>query len=140
MAVWRGVRAYEAGPGITEWTMGRDAYEAIHVLEGRRCTSRVCQDARDRCDVDPQLAHLNWLTDVTGTKIGRWPVANVPSKLSATPAHIGGILDRAHPVMGRTTSVCRRALGVRYPRNRRARGRRGHLGTIRCAAASATDC
>ena len=106
MAVWRGVRAYEAAPEITEWTVGRDAYEAMHVLEGRRCTSRVCQDARDRCDVDPQLAHLNWLTDVTGTKIGRWPVANVPSKLSATPAHIGGILDRAHPVMGRTTSGC----------------------------------
>lgn len=34
---------------------------------------------------------------MTGTKIGRWPVTNVPSKLSATPAHIGGTLDRAAP-------------------------------------------
>jgi crotonobetainyl-CoA:carnitine CoA-transferase CaiB-like acyl-CoA transferase len=37
---------------------------------------------------------------VTGTKIGRWPVANVPSKLSATPAHIGGTLDRGAPCYG----------------------------------------
>ena len=50
----------------------------------------VCQTAGDRCDRDPQLAHLNWLTEVDGTKIGRWPVAEVPVKLSATPAYIGG--------------------------------------------------
>ena len=43
----------------------------------------VCQNAEDRCDHDPQLRHLNWLTEVTGTKIGTWPVYELPMKFSA---------------------------------------------------------
>ena len=60
----------------------------------------VCQTAEDRCDHDPQLAALNWLTEVTGTKIGRWPVAEVPVKMSESPAYIGGRLDRGAPCYG----------------------------------------
>jgi crotonobetainyl-CoA:carnitine CoA-transferase CaiB-like acyl-CoA transferase len=37
---------------------------------------------------------------VTGTKIGRWPLAEVPVKLSESPAHIGGRLDRGAPNYG----------------------------------------
>jgi crotonobetainyl-CoA:carnitine CoA-transferase CaiB-like acyl-CoA transferase len=96
----QGTRAYESQPEITEWTMRHDAYDAMYLLQAAGVPAGVCQDAHDRCDVDPQLAHLNWLTEVTGTKIGRWPVANVPSKLSETPAHIGGILDRGAPCYG----------------------------------------
>jgi crotonobetainyl-CoA:carnitine CoA-transferase CaiB-like acyl-CoA transferase len=99
-ATRHGARAYDAVPELTEWTMARDAYEAMYLLQAAGVPAGVCQDAHDRCDVDPQLAHLNWLTDVTGTKIGRWPVANVPSKLSATPAHIGGTLERGAPCYG----------------------------------------
>jgi hypothetical protein len=54
----------------------------------------------DRCDHDPQLAALHWLTEVTGTKIGRWPVAEVAVKMSASPAYIGGRLDRGAPCYG----------------------------------------
>jgi crotonobetainyl-CoA:carnitine CoA-transferase CaiB-like acyl-CoA transferase len=60
----------------------------------------VCQTAQDRCDQDPQLAALRWLTEVTGTKIGRWPLAEVPIKFSESPAHIGGRLDRGAPGYG----------------------------------------
>jgi crotonobetainyl-CoA:carnitine CoA-transferase CaiB-like acyl-CoA transferase len=60
----------------------------------------VCQTAGDRCDHDPQLAALSWLTEVTGTKIGRWPLAEVPVKLSESPAYIGGRLDRGAPNYG----------------------------------------
>jgi crotonobetainyl-CoA:carnitine CoA-transferase CaiB-like acyl-CoA transferase len=60
----------------------------------------VCQTAEDRCDHDPQLAALNWLTEVTGTKIGRWPIAEVSVKMSESPAHIGGRLDRGAPGYG----------------------------------------
>jgi site-specific DNA recombinase len=42
----------------------------------------------------PQLQALEWLTEVDGTKIGRWPVAEAPFKLSRTPAHIGGLTNR----------------------------------------------
>ena len=74
----------------------------------RRCTrcssagvpAGVCQTAGDRCDNDPQLAALEWLTEVTGTKIGRWPVAEVPVKMSESPAYIGGRIDRGAPCYG----------------------------------------
>ena len=31
----------------------------------------VCQNAQDRCKRDPQLAHLNWLTELDATHLGR---------------------------------------------------------------------
>jgi len=43
---------------------------------------------------------LKWLTEVTGTKIGRWPLAEVPIKMSESPAYIGGRIDRGAPCYG----------------------------------------
>ena len=37
---------------------------------------------------------------MTGTKIGRWPVAEVPVKLSECPAYAGGRVDRGAPCYG----------------------------------------
>ena len=65
----------------------------------------VCQTAGDRCDRDPQLKSLEWLTEVTGTKIGRWPLAEVPIKLSESPAYIGGRIDRGAPCYGEDNDV-----------------------------------
>ena len=45
-------------------------------------------------------AALQWLTEVTGTKIGRWPIAEVAVKMSESPAYIGGRLDRGAPCYG----------------------------------------
>jgi crotonobetainyl-CoA:carnitine CoA-transferase CaiB-like acyl-CoA transferase len=72
----------------------------MHRLQQAGVPAGVCQTAEDRCDHDPQLAALNWLTEVTGTKIGRWPVAEVAVKMSASPAYIGGRLDRGAPCYG----------------------------------------
>jgi crotonobetainyl-CoA:carnitine CoA-transferase CaiB-like acyl-CoA transferase len=85
---------------IADWTIEQDRYELMHALQGAGVAAGVCQTAADRCDLDPQLAHLNWLTEVTGTKIGRWPVAEVPVKLDRTPAYIGGRIDRGAPTYG----------------------------------------
>ncbi|MEA2731679.1 MAG: hypothetical protein QOF70_6154 [Acetobacteraceae bacterium] len=85
---------------ITEWTAAHDAHAAMYELQAAGVAAGVCQNAQDRCDTDPQLRHLNWLTEVTGTKIGRWPVAEMPAKLSATPAYIGGTLGRGAPCYG----------------------------------------
>ena len=57
-------------------------------------------DGGGRCDHGPQLAALSWLTEVTGTKIGRWPFAEVPIKMSEIPAYIGGRIDRGAPCYG----------------------------------------
>jgi len=82
------------------WTKSRDAYETMFALQRAGVPAGVCQTAADRCDNDPQLAALSWLTEVTGTKIGRWPLAEVPVKLSESPAYIGGRIDRGAPCYG----------------------------------------
>jgi crotonobetainyl-CoA:carnitine CoA-transferase CaiB-like acyl-CoA transferase len=82
------------------WTKSRDAYETMLTLQRAGVPAGVCQTAADRCDHDPQLAALSWLTEVTGTKIGRWPLAEVPVKMSESPAYIGGRIDRGAPCYG----------------------------------------
>jgi crotonobetainyl-CoA:carnitine CoA-transferase CaiB-like acyl-CoA transferase len=90
---------------IGAWTSGQDAYRLMERLQTLGVPAGVCQTAGDRCDTDPQLAHLNWLTEVEGSKIGRWPVAEFPVKLSATPAYMGGPIDRGAPCYGEDNEV-----------------------------------
>jgi crotonobetainyl-CoA:carnitine CoA-transferase CaiB-like acyl-CoA transferase len=85
---------------IEAWTSQQDAYRLMEELQAHGIPAGVCQTAGDRCDRDPQLAHLNWLTEVEGSKIGRWPVAEFPVKLSATPAYMGGPVNRGAPCYG----------------------------------------
>jgi len=85
---------------ITRWTETQDAYACMARLQRAGVPAGVCQNAEDRCDHDPQLAALEWLTEITGTKIGTWPIPEVPVKLSATPAHVGGPIDRGAPCYG----------------------------------------
>ncbi|MGD0700069.1 MAG: CoA transferase [Trebonia sp.] len=85
---------------IEAWTREQDAYQLMAELQTHGIPAGVCQTAGDRCDRDPQLAHLNWLTEVEGSKIGRWPVAEFPVKLSATPAYMGGPVNRGAPCYG----------------------------------------
>ncbi|MEO8692400.1 MAG: CoA transferase [Acidimicrobiales bacterium] len=85
---------------IAAWTRGEDGYHLMHALQNAGVAAGVCQTAEDRVDHDPQLASLEWLTEVTGTKIGTWPVADIAVKMSETPAHAGGTLDRGAPCYG----------------------------------------
>ncbi len=85
---------------VSSWTRTQDAFDLMNTLQRAGVPAGVCQTAEDRCDRDPQLAALNWLTEVTGTKIGTWPVAELPMKMSATPAHVGGPFNRGAPGYG----------------------------------------
>jgi crotonobetainyl-CoA:carnitine CoA-transferase CaiB-like acyl-CoA transferase len=85
---------------LAEWTRTADARQLMMALQSVGVPAGVCQTAEDRCEHDPQLAHLEWLTEVTGSKIGRWPVAEVPVKLSESPAYAGGRIDRGAPCYG----------------------------------------
>jgi crotonobetainyl-CoA:carnitine CoA-transferase CaiB-like acyl-CoA transferase len=85
---------------VTGWAGKQDAYDLMARLQGVGVPAGVCQTAEDRVDRDPQLAELGWLTEVTGTKIGTWPVAEVPLSMSATPPFIGGLVDRGAPCYG----------------------------------------
>lgn len=88
---------------ITIWTSGLDAYEVMERLQAVGVPAGVCQTAADRCDRDGQLAALSWLTEVTGTKIGTWPIPEVPVKLADSPAYIGGPTNRGAPGYGEDT-------------------------------------
>jgi crotonobetainyl-CoA:carnitine CoA-transferase CaiB-like acyl-CoA transferase len=85
---------------IGSWTAGFEPYSLMMKLQAARVPAGVCQTAEDRCDHDPQLRHLGWLTELTGTKIGRWPLAEVPVRMSRTPPYLGGRVDRAAPLYG----------------------------------------
>jgi crotonobetainyl-CoA:carnitine CoA-transferase CaiB-like acyl-CoA transferase len=85
---------------LSEWTRTCDRYELMHTLQAAGVPAGVCQNAEDRFEVDPQLGELNWLTEVTGTKIGTWPVVEVPVHLSETPTYAGGQVNRGAPCYG----------------------------------------
>jgi crotonobetainyl-CoA:carnitine CoA-transferase CaiB-like acyl-CoA transferase len=85
---------------IDAWTATQDAYACMHRLQAAGVAAGVCQTAEDRCDNDPQLRHLEWLTEVVGTRIGQWPLAEFPVKLAATPSHVGGLANRGAPFYG----------------------------------------
>lgn len=85
---------------VSVWTKTQEAYDLMTRLQGAGVPAGVCQTAEDRYERDPQLKSLHWLTEVQGTKIGRWPVYEVPIKLSETPFYAGGKLDRGAPCYG----------------------------------------
>ncbi|MBV8090887.1 MAG: CoA transferase, partial [Alphaproteobacteria bacterium] len=85
---------------VEVWTRTQDRYKCMLELQRAGVPAGVCQDAEDRVDMEPQLRHLKWLTEITGTKIGTWPIYELPMKLSATPAYIGGITNRGAPCYG----------------------------------------
>jgi crotonobetainyl-CoA:carnitine CoA-transferase CaiB-like acyl-CoA transferase len=85
---------------VESWTRTQDRFDCMMKLQKAGVPAGVCQNSEDRVDTDPQLRHLKWLTEVTGTKIGTWPIYELPMKLSRTPAYIGGPINRGAPCYG----------------------------------------
>ncbi|MGV6872816.1 CoA transferase [Pseudochelatococcus sp. B33] len=95
------VRNHDAlDAALQSWTVTQERYELMSKLQKAGVAAGVCQTAEDRCDNDPQLAALEWLTEVTGSKIGRWPVYGLPFQMSETPPYVGGPIDRGAPCYG----------------------------------------
>lgn len=90
---------------VSEATSSRDGRELMDLLQARGVPAGVCQDAQDRYERDPQLAHLNWTVELDQTEIGRWPVKEHPVRMEATPTHIGGRLNRSGPNYGEDTDA-----------------------------------
>ena len=85
---------------ISEWTRSQDRYDVMQTLQAAGVAAGVCQDAQDRVEADPQLSHLNWLTEVEHSEMGAWPTKEVPVKWSDTPPFMGGPIDRGAPCYG----------------------------------------
>ena len=98
---------------LSSWTAGFEPYALMLQLQAAGIPAGVCQTAGDRCDNDPQLRLLGWLTELTGTRIGRWPLAEVPVRMSRTPPYLGGRPDRAAPLYGEdNTAILTGLLGM----------------------------
>jgi crotonobetainyl-CoA:carnitine CoA-transferase CaiB-like acyl-CoA transferase len=85
---------------VEEWTCRQERYALMEQLQRAGIAAGVAQDAEDRVERDPQLAHLEWLTELDAAVLGRWPVAAGSVKMSETPPHIGGPIDRAAALYG----------------------------------------
>lgn len=85
---------------ITDWTRTQDRWDVMQRLQEAGVAAGVCQDAQDRLEPDPQLSHLNWLTEVEHSEMGAWPTKEVPVKWSETPPFMGGPIDRGAPCYG----------------------------------------
>ena len=85
---------------IGEWTRQHDRWDLMQRLQEAGVAAGVCQDAQDRVESDPQLSHLNWLTEVEHSEMGPWPTKEVPVKWSETPPFMGGPIDRGAPLYG----------------------------------------
>jgi crotonobetainyl-CoA:carnitine CoA-transferase CaiB-like acyl-CoA transferase len=88
---------------LAERTARWEPYELMTALQRQGVPAGVCQTAEDRCEHDPQLAHLGWLVELDQSEMGRWPVKEVPGELSRTPVSVGGFLDRHGPNYGEDT-------------------------------------
>jgi crotonobetainyl-CoA:carnitine CoA-transferase CaiB-like acyl-CoA transferase len=94
-------------------TQSWEPFELMRALQARGVPAGVCQNAQDRVEHDPQLAHLGWLVELDQTDIGRWPVKEHPTRFSDTPTYIGGRWDRSGPSYGEDTDdVLARLLGL----------------------------
>lgn len=69
-------------------------------LQERGFPAGVCQNAQDRYETDPQLRALEWLVELEQPEIGRWPAREMPTRMSLTPLHAGGRLNRSGPSYG----------------------------------------
>jgi len=85
---------------IGEWMRTQDRWALMGLLQQAGVAAGVCQDAQDRYETDPQLAHLNWLTEVEHSEMGAWPTKEMPVKWSQTPPFMGGAIDRGAPCYG----------------------------------------
>ena len=98
---------------VAEATARWDGVELMQSLQSAGVPAGICQTAQDRCEWDPQLAHLGWLAEFTQSEIGRWPAKTPPTKFSETPGYQGGIVDRHGPNYGEDNDyVYRDLLGM----------------------------
>lgn len=88
---------------ITANVADRDPYVLMNELQARGIPAGVCQTAQDRCENDPQLAHLEWLVELPQSDLGTWPVKEHPTRFSETPTYIGGRIERSGPSYGEDT-------------------------------------
>ncbi|MBW2271149.1 MAG: CoA transferase [Deltaproteobacteria bacterium] len=82
---------------IEDETRSWEPFELMQRLQAAGVAAGVCQTAEDRVERDPQLARDSFMTPLTNSEVGSWPIRQFPVELSETPSRPGGPVDRGHP-------------------------------------------
>lgn len=94
---------------IAAWTIERDDYETMALLQASGVRAAVCQKPGDRVERDPQFAARGWWRTLPHPEMGETMHDGVAPRLSATP----GSLRTASPRIGEhTREILSEALGL----------------------------
>jgi crotonobetainyl-CoA:carnitine CoA-transferase CaiB-like acyl-CoA transferase len=82
------------------FTRTQERYDLMNRLQKRGVPSGVVQKPADRFERDRQLRAREYYVPLRHSEIGEWPIEGFPARLSASPAHVGGLPQRAAPCLG----------------------------------------
>jgi crotonobetainyl-CoA:carnitine CoA-transferase CaiB-like acyl-CoA transferase len=98
---------------VEAWTVKRDRYEAMHLLQSHGVPAGAVQDASDRLERDPQLAARGHFALLGNAEVKPLPLEGLPVRMSATPPDTGGAIRRGPPCLGEDNeSVLGELLGL----------------------------
>jgi formyl-CoA transferase len=84
---------------VTDWTLQRDPYEVMELLQGVGVCAAVVQDVEDQFKRDRQYAATGFLLEMNEPEAGTIATENVPIRFSETPGKVRGVA----PLMGQHT-------------------------------------
>jgi benzylsuccinate CoA-transferase BbsF subunit len=94
---------------VSDWTLQRDPYEVMELLQHAGVCAAVVQDVEDQFKRDRQYAATGFLLEMNEPEAGTIATENVPIRLSETPGKVRGLA----PLMGQHTyEIARDLLGL----------------------------
>ena len=98
---------------LAAWTATQERYDLMARLQARAVPAGVVQKSIDRFTRDEQLKARGFFVKLPHSEIGEWPVDGFPARMSASPAFVGGLPNRAAPTLGEDNErIYREVLGI----------------------------
>ena len=70
---------------IEAWTLEQERYDLMERLQARGVPAGVCQNTRDRYEIDPQLAHNGYFVNMPHSEVPSYDVEGHAGRFSETP-------------------------------------------------------
>ena len=85
---------------VTAWTQDRERYEVMDLLQKSGVPAGVCEDTKDRTELDEQLIHRGYMQQVDHTEVGKYRVEGIVGRWSETQPHAEGSIGWGAPCYG----------------------------------------
>ncbi len=86
----------ELDKNIESWTKLRTPHEVLRIFQNAGVPAGAVQTPPERADIDPQLKHRRFLSEIEHAELGTTRVESIPMKMSETPWK----LKRPSPLFG----------------------------------------